>query len=404
MKKIYKQLLFALFTLGMFLPVLSFAKDLNTVPIYFFWANGCPHCAQEEIFLEEYKKEKNNIKVYNFEVTGSKANQQLFIEATKQLGVDSSGIPLTIIGDYVISGYGNPTADEIKYVSEYCEQYTCKDVVGKILGIDQNIPENNQIPSTTSLEKKIPDKIEVPLLGEIKTKNLSLPILTIVIGALDGFNPCAMWTLVFLISMLLGMKNKKRMWALGMAFIVTSAFVYFVFMAAWLNLFLFIGFVLWVRIIIAAVALGAAYYNLKDYFINQNMTCKVTGTKKRQKVFEKIKHVIQTKQFIFALIGIIALAFIVNLVELVCSAGLPAVYTQVLTLSNLNTWQYYGYLTLYILIFMLDDLVVFFVAMITLQMTGISSKYSRISRLVGGIIMLILGILLIFKPEWLMFG
>ncbi len=403
MKKIYKKLFFALFALGMFLPILTFAKDLNTVPIYFFWAHGCPHCAEEEIFLEEYNQEKPNLKIYNFEVTDNKENQKLFIETAKKLNADTTGIPLTIVGDYVISGYGSPTADEIKYVVEYCEQYTCKDVVGEILGINQTTPTADQTPPAQTLEKKIPDKIEVPFIGEIKTKDLSLPVLTVVIGALDGFNPCAMWTLVFLISMLLGMQNKKRMWALGIAFIVSSAFVYFLFMAAWLNLFLFIGFVFWVRIIIAIVALGAAYYNLKDYFTNKDAVCKVTGTEKRQKVFEKIKHVIQTKQFIFALAGIIVLAFVVNLVELVCSAGLPAVYTQILTLSDLNVWQYYGYLFLYILIFMLDDLVVFFVAMITLQMTGISSKYSRISRLVGGIIMLILGILLIFKPEWLMF-
>jgi hypothetical protein len=104
-----------------------------------------------------------------------------------------------------------------------------------------------------------------------------------------------------------------------------------------------------------------------------------------------------------ALGGIVALAFAVNLVELVCSAGLPAIYTQVLALNGLHSWQYYLYILFYIFFFMLDDLFIFFVAMVTLQMTGVTTKYARVSRLVGGLVMLVIGLMLIFKPDWLMF-
>ena len=106
----------------------------------------------------------------------------------------------------------------------------------------------------------------------------------------------------------------------------------------------------------------------------------------------------------FALAGIIALAVAVNLVELLCSAGLPVVFTQILALNNLPTWQYYAYLILYIFIFILDDLIVFILAMLTLKMTGLGNKYARYSHLIGGAVMVIVGLLLIFKPEWLMFG
>lgn len=210
--------------------------------------------------------------------------------------------------------------------------------------------------------------------------------------------------LLFLISLLLGMKDKKRRWILGSAFIGASAFVYFLFMAAWLNLLLFIGFIVWVRILIGLVALGGGGYNLKEFFTNKDSGCKVTGGKKRQAVFEKLKSITHQKQFLITLGGIILLAFAVNLVELICSAGLPVIFTQILTLSNLSDWQYFGYMLLYIFIFMLDDLFIFFTAMITLEMTGISTKYSRVSHLIGGILMAIIGLLLIFKPELLMFG
>jgi hypothetical protein len=221
-------------------------------------------------------------------------------------------------------------------------------------------------------------------------------------GILDGFNPCAMWTLLFLISLLLGMKDRKKMWILGSAFIVASASVYFIFMSAWLNLILFLGFIAWVRIIIGILALLGGAHSLKEGF-SENSGCKVTNNEKRLKIFERLKSVINQNNFLIALSGIIILAFMVNLVELICSAGLPAIYTQVLALNELSTWQYYLYILAYILFFMIDDLFVFFVAMITLEMTGITTRYAKYSRLIGGIIMFLIGLLLIFKPEWLMF-
>ena len=200
------------------------------------------------------------------------------------------------------------------------------------------------------------------------------------------------------------MKAKWKMWLFGLIFIGTSAVVYFLFMSAWLSLFMFLGFVFWVRLAIGAVALWAAYYNLKDFFANPEGGCKVTGEKKRQRVFDNLKKIIRERSLAIAILGLIALGFIVNLVELVCSLGLPAVYTQILALSNLPAWGYYLYLALYVFIYVLPLLIIFLIAMITLQLTGISTKYGRISHLIGGIIMLVIGLLMIFKPGLLMLG
>jgi hypothetical protein len=246
--------------------------------------------------------------------------------------------------------------------------------------------------------------VPLPFFGTINALSFSLPVLTVIIGSLDGFNPCAMWTLLFLISLLVNMQDKKRMWILGSAFVFASGLVYFLFLSAWLNVFLFIGMIMWVRFAIGTVALASGGYNLREYMQNKDGTCKVTSSEKRKRIFDRLRAVAHHQQFWMALIGIVLLAFAVNLVELICSAGLPAVYTQVLSLSDLPAWQYYGYLLLYIFFFMLDDLMVFIVSMATLQVTGITSKYSRFSHLIGGILMLILGALLILRPELLMFG
>lgn len=407
--KIFRFLLVGLILVFFVKPVFAQEKQVN---IYFFWGEGCPHCASEKPFLRKLEKKYSQVKVYEFEVWNNSDNRKLLIEVGKKLNVSVSGVPFTVIGEQHFTGWLNEetTGVAIENAVLCALRDGCYDVVGEILASKKQPQIKKQEPCECEKEQKsaipsaIPPKIKLPFFGEIETKNLSLPVLTIVLGGLDGFNPCAMWTLLFLISLLLGMGDKKRRWILGLAFIVASAVVYFLFMAAWLNLLLFVGFIVWVRILIGLVALGGGGYNLKEFFTNKDSGCKVTGNEKRQAVFERLKNIAYKRQFLLALGGIILLAFAVNLVELICSAGLPVVFTQILTLSNLFKWQYYLYMLLYIFVFMLDDLFVFFTAMITLEMTGISTKYGRISHLIGGILMIIIGILLIFKPELLMFG
>mgnify|MGYP000864359381 CR=1 FL=1 len=389
MKKIARFFFGVIFAAILFLITPVHAQESK---ILFFWAEGCPHCAAESKFLDKLKKENPGLAIEKYEVSRSQDNQILLIDWSKKLNFDANGVPVTIIGNQYVLGYMEGVTD--KKIREMLATTTPATTEGEVCEIDQPCADDR----TNSR------KINVPFIGEVETKNFSLPALSIVLGTLDGFNPCAMWTLLFLISLLLGMKNRKRMWLLGSAFIIASSAVYFVFMSAWLNLLLFIGLIAAVRVIIGLVALGGGMYSLRDFWTNKEGGCKVTGNEKRRAVFEKLKTIVYERSFGFALIGIVLLAFAVNLVELICSAGLPAVFTQVLTMSNLPTWQYYLYILLYIFFFMLDDLIIFFVAMFTLQLTGITTKYSRISRLVGGIVMTAIGLILIFKPSWLMFG
>ncbi len=406
----FKKFLFFLLFITLLIPASGvFAQEkTNDINIYFFWGEGCPHCAKEKPFLEKLEDKYPQVNVQSYEVWGNRENQKLLVDFGKKLNANVSGVPFTVVGEKYFIGWYNEqsTGKAIEDAVKCAQQESCRDIGREIstLSVEKSSSGKNEEECDCEEEQSpLPQKIKAPLLGEIETKNFSLPLLTIVLGALDGFNPCAMWALLFLISLLLGMKNRKRMWILGTAFIAASAVVYFLFMAAWLNLLLFIGFIVWIRVIIGLLALGGGVYNLREFFINKAV-CKVTGDEKRQKVFEKLKAITQKRQFWLALAGIIILAGAVNLVELICSAGLPVVFTQILALSSLAKWQHYLYILLYVFIFMLDDLIVFFVAMTTLRMTGITTKYARWSHLIGGILMLIIGLLLIFKPGWLMFG
>jgi thiol-disulfide isomerase/thioredoxin len=381
------------------------AGEEQAVHIYFFWGEGCPHCLKEKTFLLSLEQKYPGVTVHRYEVYKDKVGQELLVQAGKALGADVSGIPFTVVGDKSLAGWQSEgtTGAKLEKMVTGCLEFGCSDVLGPLVADISSDSEPDPAPEP---EQKIagPDKISVPILGDIDISGFSLPVLTIILAALDGFNPCAMWALLFLITLLLGMKDRKKIWILGVAFLLTSAISYFIFMAAWLNLLLFIGFVFWIRLIIGLVALGGGSYNIREFFQNKDGACKVTGGAKRQEFFQKLKNVVLKRNFWLALAGIITLGFAVNLVELICSAGLPAVYTQILTLNDLSRAGYYGYISLYILIFLLDDLLVFFIAMITLKITGVTSKYARWSYLIGGILMLIIGLLLIFKPEILMFG
>ncbi|NMB91225.1 thioredoxin family protein [candidate division WWE3 bacterium] len=399
------------------------------VNLYFFWGQGCPHCAKEKVFLQNLVQKDSSLVLHDFEVYNNTENRDKLIEAAQKLNTEVNGVPFLVIGDKYLVGYlsDQTTGVEIQKLIEDNKTNGCFDIFepqspketvvpdvpiqpqeSASTAINSERPENSDKHEDDKEEEcvqdKIPGKPVLPKFGSFDLESLSLPALTVVLGFLDGFNPCAMWVLLFLISLLLGMKGRKRMWVLGIAFIISSASVYLLFMVAWLNLFLFVGFIFWVRAFIAVISLFGGFMSLKKFLSKDTSGCDVVGEEKRRNVFDKLGKITADKSFLMALIGIMALAFAVNLVELVCSAGLPAVYTQVLALNDLSILKYYSYIFLYITFFMLDDLFVFFVAMITLQMTGVTTKYVKWSRLIGGLLMIIIGILLLFKPEILMFS
>lgn len=380
------------------------AEDKNDVNLYLFWGDGCPHCARAKTVIEPYIDANANIGYKPFEVYYNPDNQKLMKSVGEALNIDASGVPLIVVGDKPYIGFSDTTGNEIKNRLEYCTYNACPDSVASIVGVVTPAAQNYSRPDTDESSPAADNSvIELPLIGKINTEHFSLPFLTAIFGLLDGFNPCAMWALLFMLTLLIGMNDRRKMWLYGSVFIAVSALVYFIFMAAWLNLFLFIGHIFWIRLIIGLLAVGISLYYLYDWY--QNKTgCAVTGNEKRKEVFVKLRQIIKEKSTWLALGGIAVLAAAVNVVELACSAGLPVLYTGILSSAGLATWQYYAYMALYILFFMLDDLVVFAIAMKTFKVVGIDSKYTRITRLIGGIVLFIIGLLLIFAPQVLMFG
>lgn len=423
MKKILKFLIvFAVFLL---LPV-SAKADEKVINIHLFYGNGCPHCAAEEEFLSDYLKDRTDVKLYKYEIWYDSHNQELLSKVQKEMGTtNKNGVPFTVIGKKTIVGYADGVTDEqIKDAINYYLNNDYRDYAGEITGkVKKTEVKEDTIKDESKTEDKTENKIEkaddtkdsdqtdenvtVPVLGKINAKKVSLPILAVVLGFVDGFNPCAMWILIFLITMLFNMKDRKKMWILGLTFILTSGIVYLMFMLAWLNLATFISKIAFIRLLIAVIALVVGLINVYKYIDSlkkKDEGCDVVDKKDRKKIMEKIISITHEKKFIIALLGIMVLAASVNIIELMCSIGIPLLFTQILAMNNLSTFGYMIYMFIYIFFFLIDDIVIFVISMVTLKVTGLSTKYTKYSHLVGGIIMLIIGLLLIIKPELLMFN
>ena len=374
--------------------IIPFGADAATLNL--FYGKECPHCEAEQQYLKELKKEMGDDLVINkYEVWHDEENSALLDEVKEALGdTESSGVPYTVIGNETILGF-NETTTKAEIEKLLKKKSADVDVVQYVID-GQEIPDD--------LEEEASSEYTVPVLGDINAKDVSLPLLAAILGLIDGFNPCAMWVLLFLITMLIQMKDKKRMVSLGLSFIITSGIVYTAFMVAWLNLATTAMQQVILRAVIAAIALIAGFINLRSYIKSRNNPdgCEVVSDKKRTKILEKIKKFTKEQSFVLALIGVVTLAATVNLVELACSAGLPLLFTSILALNDLNTIAYAFNIFIYILFFLLDDIIVFLIAVKTSEVTGLSTKYSKYTHLVGGIIMVLIGLLLIFKPAWIM--
>lgn len=416
--RVFRNLFYVIVFMFLFIP---FGVNANeSVNIYLFYGDGCPHCAALEEYLNnEYSSDKN-VMVYKYDVWNNKENQELWKKVENITGEEAKGVPYFVIGDEIYQGYsaGSTWEKKVDRAIKKAKKNDYNDNVGITLGVVEGKIKESKQDSNSSFD---PSKKEADLSDYTKKedapntkldifnttvdlKDMSLPVIAVIIGLVDGFNPCAMWVLIFLITMLFDYPSRKKMWILGCTFIFTSAFIYFLFMMSFLKVAEFISGIKILQILIALFALAFGIINVYRYFKTKDVGCDVVDKNKRRKIMTRIKKIVSNKSFVLALVGIVFLAISVNLIELLCSLGLPVMFTQILAYNNVTGIKNILYIILYIIFFLIDDLIVFFVAMKTLKITAISNKYSKYSHLIGGLIMLIIGILMLVKPEWLMFN
>jgi hypothetical protein len=371
-----RYLIISLVVLGIVIAFTSQTKSSTGegYQVYFFYLPGCSHCESQEPFNEKLQSEYPSINITR-EDSSTPDGSALLSQMLEERGIEvQPGFPITIFGNQVFSWESEETTGkQIEKALQQCLAGSC--------------------PPPTSGETK--HKINLPLIGEIVLSDYSLPALAIILGLVDGFNPCAMWVLVYLISIVATLRDRKRIWLIVGSFVLASGILYFLFMTAWLNAFLAIGYVKPVTVVIGLVALGGGALQIREVIATRGaIVCTVTDEESRKKTMTKVQKIVSSPLTWGILVGIIALAFTVNMVEFVCSAAVPAVFTQVLALAGLSTFQHYAYILLYVFFFMLDDLVIFGTAAFALT-SSLGDKYAKYSRPVGATILIVLGLLLL---------
>jgi hypothetical protein len=210
-----------------------------------------------------------------------------------------------------------------------------------------------------------------------------------------------MWVLLFLLSLLVHWRDRRRMALVAGTFVLVSGLVYYAFMAAWLNVFLLLGFSGWLRLLLGSIALVLGVVNLSEFWRSgERFTLSIPSSAKPG-LYARMRQVMQSRSLPAALLAVAALAVVVNAVELLCTAGLPAVYTAVLSEQNLPAAAYYGYLGLYILGYIADDTLMVGLAVMVLSSNRLHERAGRALKAISGLVMVALALVLLLRPGWL---
>jgi glutaredoxin len=431
--------------------------DVFTVDV--FTREGCTHCADAKSFLRRIEHRYPGFRFFTYDVVADRNNRLRFEQLNREHGIRVPGVPSFRIGGEFVVGYtgdattgaklqkilndvtvpctvrlqprgssdrppltsddsrtglfrqgwpGFPLAQAFA-AEEPSEQVLSSPPPPRSDAVDDSSqppprpePDGDQQLSVASPRTVDQDsEVEVPLFGRLDAQQMGMPLFTILIGLVDGFNPCAMWVLLFLLSILISLHDRRKILAVAGTFVVVSGGVYFAFMAAWLNVFHLIGFRRWSEVALALIAVVIGGINIKDFFAFKRGVSLSIPESAKPGIYARVRGIVTAQNLTAAIAGAVALAVLINFVELLCTAGLPALYTKVLTMQQYPAWVELSYLGLYNLAYMFDDGVMVGIAVATLGRHKLQEREGRWLKLFSGCAILALGPMLLFAPKWL---
>jgi glutaredoxin len=354
------------------------AAAAGEVVLELFTRSGCPHCENARRYLDALTARHPELRVVEHDVARDATALARLEALSERAGIGPAGVPSFVVGDAILVGFDGPEGSGRRL------EELLFGAVARAGGASAD-----------------EERVHLPLLGAVSARELGLPLFTVALGLLDGFNPCATWALLFLLSLLVHLRSRARMLAVGGTFVAVSGIVYFAFMAAWLNLFLWVGLADPLRILVACIAMGMGAVHLKDAVLpGRGPSLSIPGAA-RPGIYARVRRVLHAEDLSGAVAATALLACFVNAVELLCTAGLPALYTRVLTLVERPWWSHYGYLALYNLAYVFDDALLLAAAVAGLGGLRLQERGARGLQALSGSLLLGLGALLLLRPGWL---
>ncbi|MBN8450061.1 MAG: thioredoxin family protein [Candidatus Accumulibacter sp.] len=359
------------------------ATGARRVHLYFFWTRTCPHCQAARPFVDALPVRHAWLVVHSHDLTADQDAADRYVTIAESLGEDASSVPAFLFCGRMEVGFDRPETSgrALEDALQSCRQAATGEHG------DHPLPGAQPAPG-----------LDLPGFGRMTPDQWSLPVFTLVIAGLDAFNPCAFFVLLFLLSLLVHAGSRARMLFIGSVFLFFSGLIYFLFMAAWLNVFRWLGEIALVTTLAGMLAIVIALINIKDYFwFKQGVSLSIPDSAKPG-LYQRVRGLLRADSLPALTLGTIALAIAANSYELLCTAGFPMVYTRLLTLSDLPPWQHYAYLALYNVVYVIPLMVITLIFTYTLGSRKLSEVEGRLLKLLSGIMMLSLGVLLVVAP------
>jgi thiol-disulfide isomerase/thioredoxin len=379
------------------------ADGTPTVRLYYFFSPTCPHCQAAAPFIDAFAARSPWLEVQKFGVKDNRANARFYYETALALGTQALSVPGFVFCRQVLIGYDSAetTGAEIAAALEKCRDERVASPKPVTAAASDGSGGETAAQPVAAGKEQAGTTVHLPFVGAVDAKAFSLPVLTLVLAGMDAFNPCAFFVLLFLLSLLVHAKSRTRMAIVGGTFVLFSGLVYFVFMAAWLNVFLIAGELRVITFIAGLVALLVAVLNIKDYFWFKAGPSLSIPESAKPGLFKRMREIVASGSIGPMLASTVLLAIVANSYELLCTAGFPMVYTRVLTLAELETWQYYAWLAAYNVIYVIPLLAIVIVFVRTMGARKLSESEGRILKLISGFMMLGFGLLLLVAPQLL---
>ena len=337
-----------------------------------FVRDGCPHCADAKEFLPAFASERPWLQIVYRSVDRDKTALDDLERHSRESGNWPPGVPTFVFSDQVLVGFDSPERTGPKLVA-----------------LVEGLPA-------------IPGSIETGLFGTLSVANLGLPLFTLAVGLLDGFNPCAMWVLLFLLSMLVRLKDRMRMLLIAGTFVLVGGAVYYAFLAAWLSIFLVMGMSTFLRLALGCVALVVGVINVKDFLVPMRGFSLSIPAAAKPGLYARMRTVVRADSLFLSLTAVVALAVVVNFIELLCTAGFPAMYTAILAQQDLSRAAHFSFLGLYIVGYIADDSLMVATAVLALSSNKLTERAGRWLKLLSGAVMLVLGGVMLLYPKLLL--
>lgn len=383
------------------------------VYVHIFWAQGCPFCEVERAFLRAQSEAAPWLRIREYEVADENDNLDRLIRMNTAAGGGPQTVPTTFICGLMTIGYNDDqsTGAYLMRQAERCRTYAAQR------------RDHAMAPAPAPVKDQIA-AFTLPVFGTVDLTTLSIPLLTLTMASVDAFNPCGLFVLLFLMSMMIRAHSRSRMAIVGVVFVACWGALYYLFMAAWLNLFQAVGDISLITGVAGAIALVMGAINIKDFAgIQGGPSLSIPARYKtglfaqmgtivrgatlsmpkggRAKVVKHCGMVCQIRKYLPLLASTAVLTVLAGGYALLCTSGFALAYTRALTLHDLPQAQYYLYLVLYVSIYVIPQLIIVAVFVFTLSERKLKGREGRVLKLLAGTMLLMLGTVLVAWPELL---